>query len=469
MQIPIINGVFTDNSPSIRTSYPKNLVPVIDQSGISNGYLRPGDGIIQNGTGPGFDRGGILWDEVCYRIMGDKLVQVDADGTVTTLGTVTNDAENSLVSMDYSFDRLAMATSEDLYYWDGSTLTQVTDVDLGVVIDMIWVDGYFMTIDGENIVTTELNDPTSVNLLKYGSSEIDPDPIKALLKLRNEPHALNRYTIEVFNNIGGDFFPFQRIKGAQIQKGVVGTHACAVYMETIAFVGSGRNEQISIYMAVNGNAHKISTREVDDILEDYTEAQLSVIKVEARNDRSSQLLYIHLPDQTIVYDYAASQLAKAPVWHILSSSITGNSQYLARNFVYAYNQWLVGKPGDTSVGFVTDTVGEHWGEVVTWQFGTNMTYNASKGAIFSELELVALTGRIANGKDPEISTQYSLDGLTWSQAKSIKAGKIGNRTKRLRWFRQGYMNNFRIQRFQGDSSAHISFARLEAKIEPLGR
>ena len=46
MQIPILNGVFTDNDPSVRTSYPVNLIPVPQQSGISNGYLKPADGIV---------------------------------------------------------------------------------------------------------------------------------------------------------------------------------------------------------------------------------------------------------------------------------------------------------------------------------------------------------------------------------------------------------------------------------------
>jgi hypothetical protein len=66
---------------------------------------------------------------------------------------------------------------------------QVTDPDLGVVLDVVWVDGYFMTTDGEFLVVTELTDPTQVNPLKYGSSEVDPDPVVALLKLRNEVYA----------------------------------------------------------------------------------------------------------------------------------------------------------------------------------------------------------------------------------------------------------------------------------------
>jgi hypothetical protein len=37
----------------------------------------------------------------------------------------------------------------------------------------------------------------------------------------------------------------------------------------------------------------------------------------------------------------------------------------------------------------------------------------------------------------------------------------------LCWFQQGFMRNFRIQRFQGDTQTHLSIARLEAQIEAL--
>ena len=465
MQIPILNGIFTDNDPEIRTSYPVNLTPVAIKNGISNGYLRPSDGIVKSGSGSGIVRGGINWNGKCYRVMGSKLVSVEENGTVTTLGDVGGDIEN--VTMDYSFDRLAIASDKKLFYWSGTTLTQVTDSDLGDVIDMKWVDGYFVTTDGTSLVVTELNDPTSVNPLKYGSSEIDPDPIKALLKLRNEMYALNRYTTEVFDNVGGEFFPLQRIKGAQIQKGCIGTHACCIYKETIAFIGSGRNEQPSIYLGVNGTATKIATKEIDSILQLYTESQLSNVKIESRNDKQSELLYIHLPDRTIVYDINISGEVQESVWHILSSGINKLSKYRAKHFVYAYNKWLVGDTLNNDVGYMSSEVGEHWGSVVTWEFGTSILYNESRGAIFSQLELVALTGRIENGKSPKISTSYSKDGLTWSGDRYIECGKIGNRNKRLVWFMNGFMRSFRIQRFRGDSSAHITFVRLEASLEPL--
>lgn len=464
MQIPILNGIYTDEASDFRTSYPRNLIPVPKSQGISQGYLRPADGIIEFSDGPGLDRGGINWDNVCYRVMGTKLVSIDPDGVATVLGEVGGSAQ---VSLDYSFDLLAIASNENLFYWDKSTLTQVTDPDLGVVVDMIWVDGYFMTTDGENLVVTELADPTSVNPLKYGSSEIDPDPVVALLKVRDEPHAINRYTTEIFSNIGGTLFPFQRIEGAQLNKGSIGTHTCTVFLNAVAMLGGGRNEAPAIWLGTNGNVQKLSTREIDQLIAEYTEDELVNCLMESRVENSHSFLYLHLPDKTLVYDAAASQAAEQPVWFILTSGVEAIGQYLAKNFVWVYDKWIAGHPTIAKTGFLNNKIASHWGDITTWEFGTQIIYNEANGAIFHELELVSLSGRVVLGDDPQISTQYSLDGETWSQEKYIKAGKRGQRNKRLVWFQQGTMRNWRIQRIKGDSNSMLSMARLEARIEPL--
>lgn len=464
MSIPILNGVYTDGVANVRTSYPVNLVPVPKSSGVSDLYLRPADGLVQLGTGPGVDRGGINWNGVCYRVMGTKLVRIAADGTTTTLGDVGSGGQ---VTFDYSFDRLGVASGGRLYYWDNATLTQVTDVDLGTVLDFVWVDGYFLTTDGTSLVVTELNSPTLVDPLKYGSSEIDPDVVYRVLKLRSEVHALNRHTIEVFNNVGGDNFPFQRVDGAQIQKGVVGTHAACVFVDAIAFLGSGRNEPVSVYIGASGQAVKIATREIDQLLATYSDATLSGVTLEARVDIGHQHLYVHLPDKTLVYDAAASKEAEAHVWFVLTSSTAGFSQYRAMNFVYCYNKWLCGDPTSSVHGYTTDTISSHYGDIVRWEFGTLMLYNQAKGAIVHELELICLTGRVPVGVNPTVSTSYSVDGETWSQDRSIYVGKVGDRTKRVRWTQQGLMRNWRLQRFRGTSQAFLSIMALEAVFEAV--
>lgn len=465
MQIPILNGIYTDEAADFRTSYPRNMVPVPKGNGISSGYLRPAEGIDLLADGLGLDRGGISWGGRCYRAQGASLVRIAPDGTPTDLGNIGGQGQ---VTFDYSFDQLAVASGGNLFYWNGSSLQQVTDSDLGTVVDVLWVDGYFMTTDGENIVVTELNDPFAVNPLKYGSSEADPDPIKALIKVRNEPHALNRYTIEAFDNIGGAGFPFQRIDGAQIQRGTVGTHTCCLFLENLAFMGGGRNEAIAVWVGSGGQSRKISTREIDQILATYSETALAESVMEPRVYLGHQHLYIHLPDQTLVYDGAASSVVGEPVWFTLTSGISSLGKYRARNFVRCYGKWMVGDPAGSRVGAMTMSHGSHWGELNTWEFGTAIIYNEGRGAIFHEIELVCLSGRAELGDDSRLSTSYSKDGETWSQNKYINPGKQGQRNKRLIWLQQGAMRNWRVQRFQGTSDAQLAVARLEARVEPMG-
>ena len=273
--------------------------------------------------------------------------------------------------------------------------------------------------------------------------------------------------MEVYDNTTAAVpFPFQVVDGAQVQKGCLGVHACCIYLESVAFLGSGRNEAPAIYIAEAATTSKISTQEIDNLLTEYTEAQLALVLVEARNNKNHQFLYVHLPDKALVYDASSSQALQVPVWFILTSSIIGFSQYRARNMVWVYDKWMIGDPESSSIGFLVQDIGSNWGEQVYWEFGTLIMYAEGKGALMQQLELVSLTGSVALGTNPQISTSYSINGLSYSQDRSISVGTIGS-NKRLSWFQQGHMRNFRIQRFKGNSDAHVSFVRLEAKIEAL--
>lgn len=468
MQIPIISGIYTDSKADYRSAYPVNMKPIVHDTGISQGYLRPVEGIVKKGTGPGISRGAINWNGKHYRVMGSKLCVINESNSLTILGDVGNDGKP--VSMAYSFDRLAIASNENLFYLTSGTLAQVTDSDLGKVIDVVWIDGYFMTTDGANLVITELTNPFDVNPFKYGSSEIDPDPVICLLKLRNEVYAINRYTIEVFDNIGGDFFPFQRIDGAQVPRGALGTKCATVYEQYIAFLGSSPGESPGIYLAGNGTSKKISSREVDEILATFSEEELSRAELESVTDRSHELLWVRLQDRTLVFDLKTTTVLGEPVWYIMSSGNYATlKQYRARDVIWCYDNWQVGDTEEANFGQLDSTVATHYGENVSWEFSTQIIYNNSMGVVFNSLELVALTGRITNGKTPLISTAYSLDGRNWSQERIREVGVLGDRLKRIVWRRQGSMRSNRIQRFRGDSSVYIAVSRLEAELEPLLR
>jgi hypothetical protein len=467
MQIPILSGVFTDGSADFRTSYPVNLRPVPKQQGLSAGYLRPAEGIEEFATTSGVCRGSVNWQNKAYFVCGENLVRVESDGTVIQIENIGNDGKP--VAFAFSFDRLGIASNGKLFFLKDDVVSEVTDSDIGTVNDVVYLDGYFVTTDGEFLITTEISDPTSVNPLKYGSSEIDPDPVVGIIINRNELYAINRHTIEVFTNVGGDFFPFARITGAHIQKGAVGRDAVCVFNDTLAFVGSGRGEAPAVYMGENAQTVKISTREIDQVLSAYTEEEIAATFIETRTEKGHKFLYIHLPDRTLVYDSAATIELQEPVWFTLTSSITGFEQYRARHFLWIYNKWLCGDPVLSKIGCLTDKSSEHYGDTVRWEFGTTMAFADTGGAIVYELELVALTGRVAVGKNPMISASYTHDGLTWSQDRFSRVGMLGDRLKRITWMQQGAFSRWRAYRFQGTSDAFVSFARLEAKTETMIR
>lgn len=471
-EVSVLHGLGSDERGDLRTAYPVNLVPVPYGNDLSIGFLRPAEGIVEQAatTAPGVDRGGRVWRDVLYRVLGTSFCSIATDGSITAIATVA--AGPNRAQFADSFDNLAITSGGLLYLYNGITVTQVTDSDLGTGLSVIFVDGYFMTTDGEALIVTELNDPTQVDPLKYGSAEQDPDPIQRVLRVRNEPVAVGRHTLEWFINQGGTGFPFQRIDGALVTKGAIGPDAACVHAleqgDVVAFVGSAKGEPPSVYLASNATCVRIATQEIDTLLQGYSEADLyALCCVESRIDRGHEWLYVHLPDRTIVYDGAASRGVGEPVWFVLTSTLDEFQRYQARSFVWAYDRWNVADPTSARIGYVTREVGEHYSAKVRWEFSTGLMQAQGKGGQVNELELISLTGRVAVDADPIITTQYSTDGETWSTERLVYSGRQGRRNKRLAWRSLGLWRTYRIHRFRGDTQSHLSFVRLEVTAEGL--
>jgi len=466
-QVSLLSGIYTSSSSGLdyRVKYPRNMYPIATETGISKAYIKAADGLVQFNTNasPGVDRGAINWNGVLIRVMGSKLVSVDSTGNITVLGDVGGTTAN--VSMDYGFDRLAIASNGHLYYWDGTNLTLVTDPNAGTVNDVIWIDGYYCVTDGNTIAVSTLANPTVFNPLSYGSAESDPDPIKGLFKVRNELYAIGRYTIEVFQNVGGAFFPFQRINGAIIQRGAIGVKCFCLFDDNICFVGGMRNESLSIWAGANGVSTKLATREIDLMLQSYTQAALANVVMEKRIDNGESTLYVQLPDRTLVYDSLASHTLGSPVWYTLDSGTTDTpTQLRARHLVRIYDKWIVGDPTSTLLGIFTRSIGSHYGTDVQCEINTVCMYNASRRFVVHELELIGITGRVTG--NPSIYLSSSADGVNFTAERARSAGSSGNFKARVNWLQLGMFLNWAVFKFRWKTDAHISMAALEMRGEP---
>lgn len=459
MQIPILSGITGGKNAEFAVSYPVNLEPVIVDSKISKGQLRSAHGVEPFGEGPGLDRGGINWNGTLYRVMGSKLVTVSTVGAVTVLGEVGDDGRP--VAFDYSFDRLGIASAQGLYYWDGDSLAAVTDPDLGNVLDMIWVDGYWMTTDGNYIVVTELSDPSAIDPLKYGSAEADPDMIVGLIKYREEVYALGRHTIQVFQNVGTSGFPFAAVRGATIPYGCVSASAKCLFADSFAFVGSARGEPVGVYIAGQGNASKVSTKEIDELIAEV--ADPATIVLENRAIGGQRRLVVHLDDKALILPFDTSNDARIGAWYIAQSGQFGT--YRPRYAVDCYGKSIVGDRSSSKLGFLSDAIGTHWGDDAQWRFDVGMVYNEGRGFIMHSMELVGLPGRERFGEQSSVFMSVTRDGMMWSNEAAFPLRGFGAREQRLFWRPRTRFGNYMSARFRG--SAHIGFARLEAQIEGL--
>lgn len=463
MRVPIISGVVASETGAFLVSYPINREPILRDLGIADGYLAVPPGITTKATtGFGADRGGINWNNVCYRVIGSKLVRVNSNWSIDTLGDV---GPGGPCSFDYSFDNLIVGSGGSLFYWNATAgFRQVTDTDLGTVIDVIYVDGYTMTTDGTSLVVTELNDPMAVDPLKYGSSEESPDAITGLVHMHGEVYALNRYTTQVFQNIGGTGFPFQTVKTATVPYGCVGPRAKCKFMGTVAFVGGRENGAPGVYLLGPGDASKLSTGELDDALAALSDDELAAVWVECRTNNDDERLIVHLPSESWGFSSQVTKKSAVKTWcrYVTSTGVSG--RYEGRGLVYCYGQWIVGSSSG-QVGVLDWNTAQHYGADVGWQFDTTLIYNEANRGILTGIELIGTPGR--GNDDGRVFFSYTKDGEVWSMERSTPSGKLGQHRKRVAWRPGIRFEQYMGLRFRGVDGSLMAMARLECDIEGL--
>lgn len=450
-QVPILRGSIV-KSGAFAESYPLNLRPRPIDSGVSAGQLVNTTGAVAKGTGPGKDRNGIEWNNLLYRVMGSRLVRIGNDASVTDIGEVGDDTRRC--NFDYGFDRLAIRSAGKLFYFDGAALVQVTDVDLGEVRDMLWMDGYFVTTDGKYVVVTDLLDATKVDPLKYGSAEEDPDTVTGLEKLKEELVVCGRYTFQFFQNVGAVPFPFSVVQGSTIPVGCVSATAKAkIGGEAIAFVGGGRNEPLGVYVLQGYQAQRISTAEIDDLIAEHPSPEL--IEVEVRALSGEKQVIVHLEHLSIAISLATSAEAEQTTPFLLAS----DGPYRPRNAIYCYGKHWVGDLASGKFGVLDETTHLQFGDEYDWQFDGGLLFNEGNGLLINEVELF--------GQFPTtpIAIFFSItrDGIKWSR--EVARRTTGRPAERINWRPGVWMPKIGSFRFRG--RGRVALARCEIRGEAL--
>jgi hypothetical protein len=332
------------------------------------------------------------------------------------------------------------------------------------IIDATFIAGYVMVTDGVDVWCSSLTNLTFFPGF-FGSAEYDPDGITAQYKLNNQLYVFGKNTTQTMANTGGNNFPFTVQQSYTLDIGCVSRQTMCYFNQTLAWIGGGRNMPNGVW-TLNGNAPaKISSAAVDYEISKLTAEQVSVVTLEAISFEDSELLYVHLPTKTLVFDATATVGVGLKFWTQLNSGAEDNNFYRARNFTRFAGMWLCGDLADNRVGFLDASTGGHYGQPVIHQATGPMALLPLASAGLRSVELKCITGQA--GDKSRIAMQYSSDGIRWSQVRFASAAPRGGYDRRVRWLPAGLARDRMQVRITHVTTAHVTWFGLLVELEAL--
>lgn len=458
--INLLKGDTKGAETDYRDAMPINVSAVLKPMFGADGYMLQQQGLTQYAAGVGIDRGGIYNERLSrhFRVSGSNFVTVGRTGVVTDLGNISG---IDTASLPYSFTTQGILASGRFYLYSISAgLSSYTDTDIGVPIDCVWVDGYYFFTDGEYIYHTDINDETAIDPLKFATSEFSPDPTYGLAKTTdNKVVVFNRYSTEYFVNDASSNFSFQRLATRALKIGIVGTHCKCEMLDKFWIMGGRKEESVSIHYFTVGSITNVASREVDKLIANYTEIELSSVVLEPRVINGYPYLIVHLPNETLLYSAkVGAAVGHENAWSIIKSDVVGNDQWRGKHGVFdpKRGEWVYGDKIDGRIGYLDDLVATQYGDIVECVLNTPFDYIDT--ASIDELEIETIAG-FTTTEDASVFVSLTYNGVTHGTEHSIQYGGPSEYGKRFIARRMGYIRDWFSLKLRWASRSRMAFSR----------
>ncbi len=462
LEATLIKGDKVSNKTDYRDALPVNMTAVARPILGAEGYLLSHSGLTSFATGLGLDRGGI-WNERIlehFRVSGTKFISVSTDGVVTDRGDISGDKRASINA--YSFNTQAVVADGKMWLYDGTTLTEITDPDLGTPIDITWIDGFYFLTDGEFLYHTDITDEFAIDPLQFATAEFSPDPTLAVDKTSdNQVVVFGRYSTEWFINRATDNFAFQRIQSKAIKAGVVGTHCETELDGRFYILGGGKEESVSIHAIQGGAYQSIASREIDKVISQYDEDELRDAVLETRVEDRDKFIVVRLPNETLLFNKTIAQLAGIDAaWTIVKSDVTGDVKWRGINGIFdpRIPSWVYGDNQNTNIGKLDNSISTQYGDNVEQIFYT--PFLDLESASIDEIELDIIPGHQVNIDDVTVAMSLTYNGLTYSKEWWGLYGQQHNYDTRFIRRRLGYVRDYVGFKFRCTSPERLAFSKM---------
>lgn len=403
-------------------------------------------------------RGSLRADGRCFVVAGYTLYEVDANGAKTARGTLNTG--QGPVSMAWGTTQLVIVDGVSGYVLTLATnaAAQIIDGDFYGSTTVAYLDGFFLFArpDSQQFFISAIDDASDIDGLDFASAESSPDGLVAVMVDHRQVLLFGEYTIEVWNNFGGDF-PFQRNNGASIEVGCMAAHSVRQIDNGVMFLGQDRNGSGIVYRLMDTQqAVRVSTQAVEQAL---SEGNLSEAVAYVYQERGLTFYAINAPGLSATWVYEVS----TGTWHE-RCDLDGQGQFTplrVKHHVFAFGKHLMG--GDDGNLYELDRTAYTFGATERVCERTSPhTAGPDLGMLsFGAFVLDATTGEAPQGVDPVVSLSWSNDGgASFGNPVSRSLGKVGERFPRLTWRRLGIARN-RVWRLRFSDNAPFSIINAE--------
>lgn len=460
--IPLHNGFYQSEVLPVASQKCLNMyvnIPEVDVP-ISDAQLYPTPGLVQAATSGEneINRGGHLFNDAPYFVNDGFLYRLESDETITSLGVIAGTGRVSMADNGTQLCIVVPGTGTGYIYTVAGGLVTITDLDFtanGNAEIVVFVDGYFLfTTASKKFFISALNDGLTYDALDFGTAEADPDIIRSAHVHKNQVYIFGSQTIEVFQNVGGADFPFQRISGFVIPKGIASPFSVVEFDGTFCFIGQGVNESPKIYIFTGQGVTPISTTSIDFLLQQETAASIADAFVWNYTFRGATFAGWSAKGGTFVYDSKASSLSGKKIWHQRESfGVQEKTRWRVNSLVTAYGKIYVGDSESGIIGIIDNDTATDYTQPIVRDFAIPTLENNSQPIFFNSIEAVLDSGQgPSDNTDPQMRMTYSNDGRLFVSERTRSAGKVGEYNRKARWNQLGTTRRFRIFRFKMDAA-----------------
>lgn len=430
-----------------------------------------------------FNRESHVLSEILYEVNGNNLYRIDESfdafgvpsyAAVQVNGAVPLPGDQRVIIADNGDQMCIVVPELDIQFnaWiftvaDG--LVQISDSDFdGPVSTVAYVDGFFSFTKkaGNKWFISELRDGSDYLATDFADAEVDPDPIRSQFVLRNQLYIWGSQTGEPFQNLGGSGFPFQRIEGGVIQKGIAAPNSMVELDDAMIWIGSGVNEQAAIWKSAGGKPEKLSTSAIDNQIRQYPRADVTNAYALKYSQAGNFFVAFTFPHQeTFTYNLTSG------LWFTQESSNDNKRiPWRVTSISEAYGELWVGDSISEKIGIIDkDTFVEYDDIEFRRRFSTPPMGNGGNPLFSDSVELLMETGtatQTGQGSEPKARMSFSDDGgRTFNSPISRLIGKIGEYTNRVIWNRLGRAPRERAYRFEFSDPVKIVVLKAEINAD----